>query len=154
MKDWFLHVGGVLTGVATSAAATNLIEPGDSLFVQARVLGCAESMRTVEMATVAEAGTATFFGDIVVPAVGKTSGEVASELADALAPRQGRRPESIFIIRVAAGDDRAIAIFGMSLLDFRTHGCKGKLPPSEAPMWRYDWRIADVLPGGKQAVSG
>lgn len=105
-------------------AASEVFTTGDRIFIRAQVLGCGGKIRTVGFADVEDAQPVTLFSDISLSVMGKSSGEVKTDIEDVIEEKIGRRPGSISVIRVPHDDHERASKLLLDLYYYRKHGCQ------------------------------
>jgi hypothetical protein len=122
------------------------VSRGDWLFIQARVIGCGESLLNVEVGKVGDSGEVTFFEEISIQVKGKSTAEIGHLVADEVEKASGRRPTSIRIVRIPKDDPKSAALKMMEMWHHRRDGCPGpvqqkEIPAPEIPEWLYDLHL-------------
>ena len=101
---------------------------GDFVFVQARVVGCGESLRSVAAGEVSRSGHVLLFGDIDLEVMGMTTEQVTQSVADALEAKSGHRPATIQVVRVAQTNNELSVKMMLEIYSLRSRGCKPTRP--------------------------
>lgn len=116
-------------------AASDPIVPGDRIFIQARVIGCDDTIQNVEYGEVESSGDVVLFGNITLHVQGKTAEQVRELVSSRIEARTGRKPTSIKVIRVAKEDSRLAAFLLLQIYDFRKRGCPRPWIEPQVPDW-------------------
>ena len=125
----------------TSFAEIDSISPGDWLFVQARVIGCGEEIRDVEVGKVDQSGNVTFFREVSLKVVGEPLSKIASQITDAVERLTGHRPTTVKVIRIAEDNPKVAALNMLQIFRLRDSGCSHEVPPTETPEWMHNLHL-------------
>lgn len=129
-----------------AVAWSDSIIPGNRIFIQARVVGCGETIRNVEFGEVQDSGELVVFEDISLHVEGKTTEEVAEMVTDAVGKKSGHRPTSIRVIAVPEEDDRRATMMMLEIAHLKLEGCRRRIPPTETPDWLLDLLFIAAAP--------
>jgi hypothetical protein len=110
-----------------AVASPEVLSVGDRVFIQARVIGCGDSIRNVEVGEVLDSGNVVLFGDITLEVLGKSPEQVTEMVTDAIEEKSGYRPTSIEVERVPEADDRLSVMLMLELYQWRQRGCRMRL---------------------------
>jgi hypothetical protein len=141
-------VNPVQTALLLLLAATDAgaVQPGDHLFVRARIVDCGEGIRLVDHVSVSEGGEAVFANGIRLQVAGLTPAQIAALLAQEIGAATGRTPQTLQVETVPAADTHRV------LENLRTMLVSPKCDPDSAtpdvplPPEGYNRRIASSPP--------